>query len=53
MRPPELPMALGVIYCDPAPTYEREALAQLGARALSELDLNDVMRTGRTWTIAP
>jgi 2-oxoglutarate ferredoxin oxidoreductase subunit beta len=53
MQPPELPVALGVIYCNPAPTYERESLAQLGAKALSELDLNEVMRKGRTWTIAP
>ncbi len=51
MRPPALPVALGVIHCDPAPTYEREALAQLGAKPVADLDLNTLMRKGRTWVI--
>jgi 2-oxoglutarate ferredoxin oxidoreductase subunit beta len=51
MRPPALPIALGVIYCDPAPSYEREALGQLGPNSVAETDLNDVLRQGRTWTI--
>jgi 2-oxoglutarate ferredoxin oxidoreductase subunit beta len=52
MRPPALPIALGVIHCDPAPSYEREALAQLGSTPISELDVNALLRKGRTWTIA-
>ena len=51
MRPPELPIALGVIHCDPAPTYEREALAQLGPTPVARLDLNALLRKGRTWTV--
>jgi 2-oxoglutarate ferredoxin oxidoreductase subunit beta len=51
MRPPALPVALGVIYCDPAPTYEREALAQLGPKSIADTDLNAVFRKGRTWTV--
>jgi len=51
MRPPELPVAIGVIHCDPAPAYEREALAQLGPKPVSQLDLNQLLRKGRTWMI--
>jgi 2-oxoglutarate ferredoxin oxidoreductase subunit beta len=51
LRLPEYPVALGVIYCDPAPSYEREALAQVNADGLVGVDLNAVLRKGRTWTI--
>jgi 2-oxoglutarate ferredoxin oxidoreductase subunit beta len=50
-RPPDFPMALGVIYCDPAPTYDREALAQVKADGLLKADLNGALRRGRTWRI--
>ena len=51
LRPPEFPVALGVIYCDPAPSYEREALAQVNADGLVGADLNAILRRGRTWTL--
>lgn len=51
LRPPEFPVALGVIYCDPAPSYEREALAQVSADGLVGVDLNAILRRGRTWTL--
>jgi 2-oxoglutarate ferredoxin oxidoreductase subunit beta len=51
LRPPEFPVALGVIYCDPAPSYEREALAQVNAEGLLGADLNAILRRGRTWTL--
>ena len=51
MQPPELPQALGVIYCAPAPTYEREALAQVRTEGLATADLNAVLRKGRVWAI--
>jgi len=51
LRPPEFPVALGVIYCDPAPSYEREALAQVNADGLVGADLNAILKRGRTWTL--
>jgi 2-oxoglutarate ferredoxin oxidoreductase subunit beta len=51
LRPPEFPVALGVIFCDPAPSYEREALAQVKADGLVGVDLNAILRRGRTWMI--
>jgi 2-oxoglutarate ferredoxin oxidoreductase subunit beta len=53
MRPPTLPVALGVIYCDPAPSYELEALAQLGPKSIADTDLNNLLSKGRTWTVGP
>ena len=29
MEPPHFPVALGVLYCDPAPSYERSVMAQI------------------------
>ena len=52
-HPPDFPVALGVIYCDPASTYDREALAQVKANGLVGADINAVLRRGRTWTISP
>jgi 2-oxoglutarate ferredoxin oxidoreductase subunit beta len=53
MEPPSFPVALGVLYCNPAPTYEygvheqvRRAKAQLG-----EGDLAKLFRGGSTWTV--
>jgi 2-oxoglutarate ferredoxin oxidoreductase subunit beta len=50
VRQPAFPMALGVIYCDPAPSYEDEVLGRLkhGAKTLN---INELLRRGRTWTI--
>jgi 2-oxoglutarate ferredoxin oxidoreductase subunit beta len=50
-HPPDFPVALGVIYCDPASTYDHEALMQVKADGLGKADLNAVLRRGRTWTI--
>ncbi|HEX9632072.1 MAG TPA: 2-oxoacid:ferredoxin oxidoreductase subunit beta [Gemmatimonadales bacterium] len=52
-HPPDFPVALGVIYCDPASTYDHEALAQVKADGLAGADINAVLRRGRTWTISP
>jgi len=50
-HPPDFPVALGVIYCDPATTYDREALAQVKTDGLTGADINTILRRGRTWTI--
>ncbi|MCH7889567.1 MAG: 2-oxoacid:ferredoxin oxidoreductase subunit beta [Proteobacteria bacterium] len=53
MEPPHLPVALGVLYCDPAPSYERSVMAQID-EATSRLpngDLNALLRQGHTWRV--
>jgi 2-oxoglutarate ferredoxin oxidoreductase subunit beta len=54
MAPPSFPMALGVIYCDPAPAYEEAIYSQLGSPApsLQRADLNALLRQGQTWTVS-
>ncbi len=50
---PDFPVALGVLYNDPAPTYEgavREQIAAAKAKGASS-DLNEMMRGGHTWTV--
>ena len=52
-----VPVVLGVLYCDPAPTYERavtEHVAQAKARAEktgAKGDLNALLRRGNTWRV--
>ena len=48
---PPLPVALGVLYCNPAPTYERDVYAQLAAAGPATQDLNALLRSGRTWSV--
>ena len=53
MKPPALPMALGVLYCDPAPSYEDAVYSQIkesGGDGAAP-DFNAVLRQGHTWTI--
>jgi 2-oxoglutarate ferredoxin oxidoreductase subunit beta len=49
MEPPEFPVALGVIYCDPAPAYEDQVESRLDAACCG--DLNELVRRGRTWSV--
>ncbi|MCC7131336.1 MAG: 2-oxoacid:ferredoxin oxidoreductase subunit beta [Gemmatimonadales bacterium] len=51
LHPPTFPQVLGVLYCDPAPTFEDAIHAQMRA-ATGPKDLNALMRTGQTWTVA-
>ncbi|MBL8660191.1 MAG: 2-oxoacid:ferredoxin oxidoreductase subunit beta [Rhodospirillales bacterium] len=50
MQPPVMPVALGVLYDDPAPTFGRgvDAAAREPARAEA---LNEMLRRGDTWTV--
>ena len=55
MTPPEFPVAMGVIYCDPAPSFERLVAAQ-GEAAKAKIkgkpgDLNALLRSGYTWEV--
>ena len=52
LHPPEFPEVLGVLYCDPAPTYEKVVHDQIrAAQATTKPDLGAVLRSGRTWTV--
>jgi 2-oxoglutarate ferredoxin oxidoreductase subunit beta len=51
---PDFPVALGVIYCDPAPTFEarvHDQVDEIAARK-PKPDLNALLRSGQTWTVA-
>jgi 2-oxoglutarate ferredoxin oxidoreductase subunit beta len=53
LRPPAFPEVLGVLYCDPAASYEQMVTDQVQqAVASGSADLNAVLRSGRTWTVA-
>ena len=49
---PEFPVALGVLYCAPAPSYEQSVVEQ-GKRlaAGKSADLGALLRRGQTWTV--
>src|SRR5512143_1786601 len=51
LQPPAFPMALGVLYCDPATSYEREVEAQMAA-AGPKGELAELLRRGRTWQVS-
>jgi 2-oxoglutarate ferredoxin oxidoreductase subunit beta len=58
MTPPAMPVALGVIYCNPAESFEKMALAPMsegpmsGGERPSAASLNALLRRGHTWTVA-
>ena len=55
LEPPEFPMALGVLYCDPATSYEADVYAQARAAGFGtrrELaDLGTLLARDGTWTV--
>jgi 2-oxoglutarate ferredoxin oxidoreductase subunit beta len=53
LRPPAFPEVLGVIYCDPAPSYELQVKAQDdAARAKGVGDIDKLLRAGKTWVVS-
>ena len=53
MQGTDLPVALGVLYCDPMPSYEagiRGLAARAGEQATIR-DLNELLRSGHTWVV--
>lgn len=49
----EFPMALGVIYDDPRPTFEADVVAQnLKAAEGKKADLQSLLTKGQSWTVA-
>ena len=54
MDVPEFPVPVGVIYCNPQPSYERLAHDQMDqamAKADGKADMNALLRRGYTWTV--
>jgi 2-oxoglutarate ferredoxin oxidoreductase subunit beta len=52
VRPPYFPEILGVIYCDPAPSYETVVAGQNEtAKAGGPGDIDKLMRAGNTWSV--
>jgi len=52
LRPPNFPEVLGVIYCDPAQSYEQAVVEQEAqAKAKGPGDIDKLMRTGNTWSV--
>jgi 2-oxoglutarate ferredoxin oxidoreductase subunit beta len=48
----DLPVAVGVLYCHPAPTYEEAVLRQLdSARQGGRASLDALLREGHTWQV--
>lgn len=49
---PEFPVALGVIYCDPAPSFDEAMSAQEAKlKAGKTADLNALLRRGQIWEV--
>ena len=53
MQPPHFPVALGVLYCAPEPSFEARMAAQVDGSepAMTASDLNALLRRGYTWTV--
>ena len=54
MQPPALPLALGVLYCEPGESYDGQVCEQLEAAQSNgrNRDLNGLLRGGHTWTVS-
>jgi 2-oxoglutarate/2-oxoacid ferredoxin oxidoreductase subunit beta len=54
LQPPQFPEALGVLYCDPARTYEDVVYEQIDAatKGTGPKTIAALLRSGRTWTVA-
>ncbi|MFQ5550730.1 MAG: 2-oxoacid:ferredoxin oxidoreductase subunit beta [Gemmatimonadales bacterium] len=50
MEPPDLPVAAGVIYCNPGASYERSMREQMPSAASNDLDT--LFTRGQTWVAA-
>lgn len=48
---PEMPVPVGVLYCDPAPSYDSVVAETMTATPRAR-DLNALLRGGKTWTVA-
>ncbi len=53
LEPPEFPVAVGVLYCDPKPSFGDELTQQAEPTSKrSRADIQSLLESGRTWTVA-
>jgi len=54
MEPPTMPVALGVLYCDPASSFETSVRSQVAEHEQltpTAAEINALLRKGHTWTV--
>ena len=53
LKSPDFPTAIGVLYCEPGPTYDDEVKKQLEAEmdGKSDADFNEILQSGSTWAV--
>lgn len=51
LEPPHFPVALGVLYNDPRPTFGDELATQAEDGKMTTQDLQDLLESGRTWSV--
>jgi 2-oxoglutarate ferredoxin oxidoreductase subunit beta len=54
LGPPHFPVALGVLYCNPESSYEKDVARQMdeaGAHPATDADIDTMLRGGRTWEV--
>ena len=53
MRNPDFPVAVGVLYCEPAQAYDAVVHEQINAAVTAKglADINSLLRNGATWTV--
>jgi 2-oxoglutarate ferredoxin oxidoreductase subunit beta len=51
LEPPDFPVALGVLYCDPATPYEADVYKQVSAAGKQVGGLNELLKSTRTWSV--
>ncbi|MCH7832556.1 MAG: 2-oxoacid:ferredoxin oxidoreductase subunit beta, partial [Proteobacteria bacterium] len=53
LEPPSMPVAIGVLYCDPRPSYDDGVKGHMdeALKHSSGHDINALLRRGHTWTI--
>ena len=54
LRSPDFPEAIGVLYCDDAPSYTDDVYEQriVVREKKGVADINALLRTGHTWTVS-
>jgi 2-oxoglutarate ferredoxin oxidoreductase subunit beta len=51
LEPPDFPVALGVLYCDPATPYEADVYKQVTEAGKPAGGLNELLKSARTWSV--
>jgi 2-oxoglutarate ferredoxin oxidoreductase subunit beta len=53
LQPPLMPVALGVLFCDPTPSYESSVVGEVdAAKRAHPAGLAELLHKGHTWTVS-